>query len=387
MKNAVSYAQFENLDDIESIHISSSMDVSEVRRRVRDDLVATGRLPADYPLSRLRLRDRYHLNPGKILRDHRSLKDHDVYLVDNKSLAYELLDADEDLPEDDHGDVIVLAQRWERSSWTLAERCEVLLPGHLPVRDIARGLSVLFHVPLEHLRVLVVPKETEFYLHELSSSGPSRLYGRSWFDPTTEGKLLRFMSHEMRVQDGDLLILQDASEELKALSPADRKSIQIVEAASRGQYPYAEPWGTSSSGSYGTYSPVATCSNWPFNGTGSGTASPSVSVKPRGANGVKIKTLKERMREEEAREAKRSEDGASDAELASVSSAGGSSSRPPVLQLDGPVSSVSTSRAGAGSPVESEPKTGCSVASGDFYSADNSEFVKQGGMSLFEGML
>ena len=65
-------------------------------------------------------------------------------------------------------------------------------------------------------------------ISELNQKSPIRNYGRSWFDPSKEKKLLKFMSHEMRVQDGDLILLQDSSEPLKELTKADLKSIELV---------------------------------------------------------------------------------------------------------------------------------------------------------------
>lgn len=50
---------------------------------------------------------------------------------------------------------------------------------------------------------MVVPKDVEFYISELNQKSPRSNYGRSWFDPNQESyKLLKYTSHDMRVQDG-----------------------------------------------------------------------------------------------------------------------------------------------------------------------------------------
>lgn len=79
---------------------------------------------------------------------------------------------------------------------------------------------------------MIIPRDTELNLSELSQNSSVKNYGRSWFDPNKETRLLRYTSHDMRVQDGDLLLLQDTSEPLKELTPADLKSIDIVALAS-----------------------------------------------------------------------------------------------------------------------------------------------------------
>ena len=265
-------------------------------------MIKIGKLPEGTSPNRIRIRDRYGINAGKMLRDGKTLQEQQIYLCDSKMIGIQILPEEEQLPENDHGDVIVLLQRWHRSTWSLGERYEVLLPGSYAVREVARGLAAFYSIPTEHLRVLVVPKENTFYLSELAHKAPSRNYGRAWFDPTHEMKLMRYMSHDLRVQDGDLIIVQDESEPLMTLSPADLKSIEIVEAANQ-----------ISSSSYGSYyygpSPASTVSPTDYSryGTGYSTGvgtSPSpynntsnTITKPRASQGIKIKTQKDRLKD------------------------------------------------------------------------------------------
>jgi hypothetical protein len=381
----VSSSQFNLLEDLDTIRANSAMNITDLRLHIVTALQQVNKLPIPFPPSQLRLRDRYGTNPGRILRDGSSFEDIQVYLVDNKCLAYQVLTAPEHLPNDadSDGDVIVYIQRWVRSTWSLRDRVEVLLPGYWTIQDIARGLAALLDIAdYRHLRVLIVPKETEFYLSELNQSKPVRNYGRAWFDPSQERKVLSAMSQDMRIQDGDLLVIQDVSEDLMELSVADRKSIEIVEAALRD--PYSDMWGAGSSSSYageGAYE-----STWPYNhysstrshsvGTGTvtspetgstfgppfynsttggtGTCYPSsgsINVKwgsppaSRASTGIRIKTQKDRQKEESEVAEKRASKAAFADELGHVLQ-----QHPLALHLG----AVTDSQAGRTSPVSGE---------------------------------
>lgn len=229
-------SQFTDLPELTGIVASSTTAVKDFRQQITDRLIESGKLPAGSSPHRIRLRDKVTVFPGKILRDGKTFMESQVYLCDSKILCIEILDEDEILPDDDHGDVVVLVQKWHRSTWSFSERIEILFPGSKSVREIAAGLSMVFSVDLKNLRVLVVPKDTTFYTWELTNKTPARNYGRSWFDPSQEMKLLRYVSHDMRLSEGDLLLVQDCAEPLMTLSPADLKSIAIVEAASQTSY-------------------------------------------------------------------------------------------------------------------------------------------------------
>jgi hypothetical protein len=185
----------------------------------------------------------------------------------------------------------------------------------------------------------VVPKENVFYLSDLILKSPRSNYGRSWFDPSTETKLMRYMSHDLRVQDGDLVIIQDIMEPLMELSLADMKSIEIVEAVNNnnsssyssyftpgiggssyqegyyGCYPTYNTSAVISASDYSRYgtsvssSSVASAAvsvgtspisnHYPYSGPGTGTATPVASYSSTSrSQGVKIKTHKERLKEQ-----------------------------------------------------------------------------------------
>lgn len=75
--------------------------------------------------------------------------------------------------------------------------------GMLTVGEVTRGLCKLTGISPYSVMAMVVPKDVEFYLSELNQKSPQKNYGRSWFNPNTESyKLLKYTSHDMRVQDG-----------------------------------------------------------------------------------------------------------------------------------------------------------------------------------------
>lgn len=283
---------FESLDALGVICVEASTPVSDLRQTLLERLVAAGKLPQGASPRLVRLRDKVGSNPGKVLRDGRTLGDSKVYLFDQKSIAVQLLDVEEDTAllaagtdNSDVGDALIHIQRWNRSTWSMGNRFEVLLRGSMSVRDVARALGRLTDIPVDSMLALVVPRDSELFLSELQMKTPTRNYGRGWFCPGKERKLLKYMSHELKVQDGDLLILQDVTEPLRELSPADLRSIAIVEAAANDY----------SVDSYPTAS-YAQATSYLYNG-------PTPSKSGAAAGGVKIKTHQERLRESEKQQA------------------------------------------------------------------------------------
>eukprot|EP01038_Epipyxis_sp_PR26KG_P004865 gene4865-6816_t len=255
----------------QSIYMTSNTRFEEVKLKLWQVLLDLQKIPPDTTVSQIRLREKTGNTIGRLIRDNKTSLDYQMYLHDGKALAYEILEKEDDLPPEETvnptvsytitygnnniGNVLVLVQRWHRSTWSLGERFEVYLQGSMTIRDVARALAIMTNIPIKSILAMIVPRDTEFSLSELNQKSPIRNYGRSWFDPSKEKKLLKFMSHEMRVQDGDLILLQDSSEPLKELTKADLKSIELVEIANKN--PYFDGWNVtgnmSSSGSYASY--------------------------------------------------------------------------------------------------------------------------------------
>ena len=72
---------------------------------------------------------------------------------------------------------------------------------------------------------------------------------RAWFNPTKECLLLREL---YALKTGDILVLQDRFVELRDLTPAEKMSVSLVEAAERAPYATATAW------PYNTYGTMMT---------------------------------------------------------------------------------------------------------------------------------
>jgi hypothetical protein len=342
---------FRTVEGMDAVFIQNTTTFLEVKTQITNRLIELGHLPPDASPRRIRLRDKMGTNPGKILVGEGTFADNQVYLFDGKVLAFQILESEEVLPEVEANSAVVLVQRWNRREWKLGERFEVLLRGGMSVRNIARGLSALTGIPLEHLRAMVVGRDTEFLLSDLHLSAPPRNYGRAWFDPSKETRLLRTMSHEMRLTDGDVLLLQDASEPLRELSAADRRSIEIVRLAS-GNDPYSDSWSS-------LYDPVLvpSASRNPFGSSLPAAGAAKLKHGHGSANGVYIRTQRDRQRE------------ASDKSLSSAAAAAGGSS--------------AATPSGTATPLP--PLEGAEALEAEYSenNMDAREFHKQGGLALF----
>lgn len=261
----------------------------------------------------IRLRDKTGTNPGRILSGSKSFSDNSIFLYDNKFILFQILDEPEELPNYESGDTVVFVQKWIRSTWSLGEKYEVLLRGSMSVADIAQGLSIMMDVSINSIRTMVVPRDTEFPLYELNQKSPPTNYGRSWFDPTKEKRLLRVVSHDLRVRDGDLLLIQDENETLKELSKADLKSIEIGKTMTQ----YSDFWGgengndysnigslynTNTDSSYSCHNDDATTKDSATTHVPSFNAVKSIRpITTTRSTGIHIKTQRERQEEEDAR--------------------------------------------------------------------------------------
>ena len=337
---------FKSVEGLTSMLAQSSTTLAEFKAQIANKVIALGRPPEGASSLRIRLREKMGNNPGKILCGTGGFSDVQVYLYDSKLLAFQVLEEEEVLAEPELGSAVVMVQRFNRSEWKLEDRFEVLLRGDMSVRNIARGLSALTGIPLQTMQAMVVVKDSEFFLSDLHLKSPPRSYGRSWFDPTKETRLLRVMSHEMRLTDGDVLLLQDTAEPLRELSPADRRSVEIVRVASEGTS-YTDIWDSTSRNPFET--------NYTTSGISATSSAKSLRL---GHNGVYIKTQRDRQQE------------ASDRSLSSVAAVGDSGN-----------SSTIATPSGAVTPV---PPLDSAEAEYSENNIDTREFQRQGGFALFE---
>ena len=287
-----------SLDCLKGICVKNDMLISEVAQMVTDRLIQDGRLPEGCSPRRVRIRDKCNNIPGRILYDGANFSDNRLAITDHKHLIVQILDHEESIGSPmESGDSVIFFQRWYRSSWTMSEKLEVLLRGSMTVRDVARSLAILTDVPVESMLVMVMPRDVEIHLSDLNQKSTINNYGRSWFDPSCETKLLKYMSHEFRVQDSHLLLIQDRFEPLMQLTPADLKSIEIVKNCANASL--SNDWPSS----YATVFDSSNIHKYPSNSASSynyQSASSSVysgSGGRLGGGGIKIKTHQDRMKE------------------------------------------------------------------------------------------
>lgn len=377
--------QFEPMLEMDGIIAKNDTSIGTVHEQVVARLIEAKMVPENCSPKRIRLREKIGKNPGKLLRPFRTFGESTVYLYDNKAISIQILDEEEDLPNDDVGSVCVTVQRWLRQTWTLGERFEIYLPGSMSIRDIARTLGSMTDIPVDNMKAMVVPRDTEFLLCDLPQKSPPRNYGRSWFEPGNEKGMLRYMSHSMRLQDGDLLLVQDSSEPLRELTQGDLKSMAIVEAATQNSYgvytTYSYPTVTPHSATmrYGTgvsSSDYLNAANKISSSiAGGGLSGSSSSYAKRSGGGIHIKTHKERLEEEQNKLNNAASASASPSDIVDKDSTTGEG------ETDN-----SSNVAAVAAAVEEEMAAYYNSTDNQI-AGDDAEFQKQGGMALFDDLL
>lgn len=394
MKNSIFPSQFEEITAINNMYVGMNTRISDFRVMVHSELIRVGVIDDSVSLHRIRIREKIGNSPGKFLRDGKTIADSQIYLSDHKTFCIEVLEAEEFLPEDDHGDVVVQVQKWQRRTWSLSTKQDVLFSGSRTVQEVSRGLAALHDIPLHSLRVLVVPRDTSFLIYELTQRQPSRNYGRAWFDPTQEKKLLRYMSHDMRLIEGDLLLLQDINEPLMELTAADMLSIRLVEEAQNTptynyQWPVHRSNATSSTSTSIPAWAQDTTNNYSMNYKYPTAVMVSNGNSSSSSKGIRIKTQKDRQRE------------ASEIAEKAVDKAGFQEQLSTVLRRRSSSGHAVDTSAGRTSPIEiGGLDQGVSIATGtddlltgdDYPIArgrydDSDDFIKNGGPTIFSDIM
>ena len=97
----------------------------------------------------------------------------------------------------------------------------------MTIKNITKKLSILFKIPLSYLRILFVPSTTEINLFELPLKCPTKYSTRAWFDGLLENQKLSDLC-EMKVCDGDLLLLQNINDPLRELTEREKLSVEMI---------------------------------------------------------------------------------------------------------------------------------------------------------------
>ena len=189
--------------------------------------------------------------------------------------------------------VLLQIQVWNRRAFTVGTRIEVLIRQDEPLKSVAKKLAYYFNIPLPFLRILFVPGTSEINLCDLPLNCPTKYSTRAWFDGSLETRKLSDLC-EMKLYDGDLLLLQNIREPLRELTETEKKSIEKKsQAPSYYDYP---------STSARNYDSNTLKSNSNFDNSTYSTVLQFGARTKKKENGVFIKTQKERKRQSDKEE-------------------------------------------------------------------------------------
>jgi len=279
--------QYENLPELEHVPISDNMLLDDVKAHILDKLIAAGKAPLETVPRQLRLRTWLQNRADVFLNNNaRSVGECGVQLFEGRQLCVQILDEPENISLDSGNDVVVLVQRWHRSTWTLGECREVCLQNDMTLRNIAAGLGEMMSIEPQNIRVLVVRCHLDVRLRYLHMDSP-KYSSESWLDPCSEPPT-RTLQQAKRLFYSDLLLIQDVTEPLYELTPSDKLSMQLVDLAENS-------YGTGRSyhHSYDGYDNLYSVSKqYDYNNNNNGSTVPPLLLSPtktRSAGGIKIK--------------------------------------------------------------------------------------------------
>lgn len=126
-------SQFEFFRGIHVDSIDSSASAADFKSIVVSQLVQQGHLAEGTSMNRVRLRERLDLRAGKVVRE--SMMWRELNLYANKEYCVQMLDHEENL-RSVYDEVLLYVQRWNRSTWSLGERTEVVVKLDTPLSEI-----------------------------------------------------------------------------------------------------------------------------------------------------------------------------------------------------------------------------------------------------------
>ena len=172
-------------------------------------------------------------------------------------------------------DILLYHQKWNRSTWSLEDRKEIVFKQNMQLQDIAEVLSSIHNItPSSDLRILYLPNTSVVELLDLNNQMPYHSY--RWNNISSNPSFLSSMGYS--ISDGDLLVVQDVKEPLRSFTKEETAAIEKYQAQRDNTDVYfCQP------------SIGSAVSNAPFNQQQQG--------KRAGETGIKIKSLKDRERE------------------------------------------------------------------------------------------
>ena len=173
-------------------------------------------------------------------------------------------------------DILLYHQKWNRSTWSLEDRKEIVFKQNMQLQEIAEVLSSIHNItPSSDLRILYLPTTSVVELLDLNNSMPYHSY--RWNNISSNPSCLSSMGYS--ISDGDLLVVQDVKEPLRSFTKEETVVIEKYQAQRDNTDVYfCQP------------SIGSAVSNAPFN-------QQQQQGKRAGETGIKIKSLKDRERE------------------------------------------------------------------------------------------
>jgi len=376
-----------DFDDIENLYASDDTLVETFKLKLLQGLKDTNRAPATATIHHIRIREYNQINVPhltKLLADCKTFRQHQVYLAANKTICVQILDDDEiddevqlallssypspSVPIHNYyttsSHVLLTIQKWERVSWSLGDKQDVLVSNEMKLSDIFIQIARYFGINEKNMLVLVLKPYTSQPLSDLNDDSVSKRGGaRGWMTYLDNHSTLSETMNHLKLSDGDLILVQDSSEALKVLTPQDMLSVQLVKDASKPA-PYEYYYGSGSSSNLGHYY-----------GTNVGTSALSIASSSINSSGSKAKVssgIKFKSQEERMKERLEKEQAAAAAALSAASSLS--------LALDLTASSTSMSFTSSMSSSSSGKRI---LSEEEVIVGDEREFEKQGGYALF----
>jgi len=212
--------------------IKDDMNLLDLKNYLSDKLQKD--LKMDIPVKSMRLRDFAYRSPGTIFRNDMILKQCGS-LYHGKSMAIQFVA--EDLVEIDQSELIFFVQQWFPSKYQLGKRIEVHFPKHTKCNELREILSKKFSIENVGLakyysgsegwdgpNVIDVPNMMDW-----DRTTPQRVQDRE------EGNFNTYiLNYPLNLSSGDILLFRDEKEELKKLTPKEKRELEILYQKKKG---------------------------------------------------------------------------------------------------------------------------------------------------------
>merc|ERR1711991_546594 len=174
---------------------------------------------AGTPMERIRIREKNHNHFGKILRD--EMSKNDIYIYNNRSFVAELLPREEKLCKMSE-QTVFFTQRWYRSTWGFGPRTEITVDSSASVSSVAEQLGEIHGIDPRNLRV--VHLKSNSYVNVCDLHKTSLGYYDSWVEEFGRHETMKSLITVK--DDGNMLLVQDSSEDLRTFTAEENSVIE-----------------------------------------------------------------------------------------------------------------------------------------------------------------